>query len=71
MSGAFSSPLHQFVEGEADELFGLGTRDQDAGVEVEIERAKGPVPEDVLNRFAVESSPRGQAQGGDRIVVGG
>ena len=39
-------------KGHLDHLFGLGARDQDPLVDVELERAELPSPEHVLQRFA-------------------
>ena len=69
MSGSREPALHEFVEGETDELLGLGPRDEDPAVEVEVEGAKGPVPEHVLDRLAVESTLGRGAHGGHRLVV--
>jgi glyoxylase-like metal-dependent hydrolase (beta-lactamase superfamily II) len=39
------------TQGHLDHLFGLGSGDQDPGVDAEVERAEGPVPQDVLERL--------------------
>jgi len=33
----FETALHEFVEGEPDELFGLGAADEDATIELEVQ----------------------------------
>src|SRR5665213_1810618 len=63
------SSLHEFVKGVADELFGLGTRNEDAGIEVEIQGAKRPMPEHVLNRLTVQAALGGGTHGGNRLVI--
>ena len=62
--------LHELIEGEPDELFGLGARDEYPRIEVEVEGSKGPVTEDVLDRFAVQSALGRRSHRGDRFVIG-
>ena len=60
--GRDRAAARELLQGHVDKLFGLGARNEHAIVDVEVERAKGPVANDVLKGLAVEAPSGGEPQ---------